>query len=243
MNRLTSTILLTSGLFFAAQASVAATVTIGGFSFDDSSYVDSATLVQGVIDPVSGPLAAGNVDEGADASGGPVSITGLVGGNFNTFTSLTNSQFIPPDLVQIFFTNNTLVNGPGADLLFFGQGGGATGLPTIRVNGTGAMNAHILVGAGSVPLNSLSTLTTQSNIPLNLGTFDFSSLGYADGAAITDPLYVVRGFSVSVFAVAALNNQVIAPPPPPSAVPLPAGLPLLLAGLGAFGLLRRSRKV
>lgn len=54
----------------------------------------------------------------------------------------------------------------------------------------------------------------------------------------TDGAYGFYNYSQGPVTYAGVSNAVL---PPVNAVPLPAGLPLLLAGLGVFGLLRRAR--
>jgi hypothetical protein len=66
--------------------------------------------------------------------------------------------------------------------------------------------------------------------------WDLSDYGFADGQAYAGGLRIVPGGIFSrVYDIAALNSRPAAP------VPLQAGLPLLLAGLGGLAVLRRRR--
>lgn len=84
----------------------------------------------------------------------------------------------------------------------------------------------------------------QIEIPAVGGSFDIGSLriaGIVDATVQTTngPLAT----SLSIFAaVTNIRDLYPAPPPPMSAIPLPAGLPLMLSGLLGLGLLRRRKK-
>jgi hypothetical protein len=71
-------------------------------------------------------------------------------------------------------------------------------------------------------------------------------LFFQAGALRAPGVYSSQGFPVGTpdagnFGTAAMTVVAAHPEPDPSVIPLPAGLPLLLAGLGALGLLRRRR--
>lgn len=69
------------------------------------------------------------------------------------------------------------------------------------------------------------------------GTFDMTKAGLIAGGS-------GGGGGLSNLSVAGVFVDNVNDPPPPPAVPVPASLPLLLAGLGGLSLLRRraSRK-
>jgi hypothetical protein len=99
------------------------------------------------------------------------------------------------------------------NLLFKAEGHGLfTG--DLKINGA---VTSILNGAWAGSL--IGTVFSFEYIPVPEGTPDMATNEFYLGAAVVDR----------------------APPPGPNPVPLPAGLPLLAAGLGAFGLMRRRK--
>lgn len=80
--------------------------------------------------------------------------------------------------------------------------------------------------------------------PTLLGVWENSTLdAWSSGAsssATIELINISNQFSGNDFAVDDLSF--VASSAPPAPVPIPAGLPLLISGLGAFGLLRRWRK-
>lgn len=190
----------------AVQAS---TVTIGGFTFDESAFADNAEIVA-----TNGSIAAVNPGAGTD-------------GDLTTATNLNDS------VVEIFFENNVLINGPGADLVVF-QGTNNNTIVLRDVPGPGTTLA------GTLNFIPSSDPTNPSGFALNAATYDLSDLGYAEGVEFTDGLFLRRGGIFStVWDVAALNSRAVVIDPGPGTIPLPAGLPLLMGALAVFGWMRR----
>jgi hypothetical protein len=129
--------------------------------------------------------------------------------------------------------------------------GSATDLPDC--NGPGGLSA----GSCSGPWNALGLAGTLhgTSYPSNTyGKYAFATLLAGDlstyGIGQGNNLVTLGTFSDNVhwanvaFASATVPINIVVKPPSnnPSAVPLPAGFPLMLAGLGAFAALRSRRK-
>lgn len=203
-----------SAMLLTLLVGAAQAATVGSFTFNDNAWADDAVVaatVAGTLGPAAGPAAAADGD-------------------------LTTAANLNDSFVQIFFTDNVLVNGLGADLIVFG----GTNNNTIRVS-TGQGTPWITGANNFIPTGATGN---SSGFSLNGALIDLSDLGFADGAEVTDSLFLSRGGVFStLWDVAALNSRdiVVPPNPDPNKVPLPAGLPLLVAGLGALGVMRRRR--
>lgn len=104
-------------------------------------------------------------------------------------------------------------------------------------NNWDALSFEAVENFGSAPDS-----TFLANLAFDTGGFGGSIINTP--AAITDPLNDAFVLEVTGFGTAydaAINSKIqrIVDPDP---VPLPAGLPLLIAGLGAFGVIARSKK-
>lgn len=185
--------------------------TVGSFTFDDNAWADNAVVALttgGTRGPAQNPAGAGD-------------------GDLSTASNLNDS------FVEIFFTDNVLVNGAGADLVIFS----GTNNNVIRLSTAADTNAATFTGGTS--FIAANDPGNTSGFSLNGAAIDLSDLGFADGAEITSGLFLSRGgVFTTVWDVAALNSR-NAVTTQPGAVPLPAGLPLLLGGLGLMAVLRR----
>ena len=162
------------------------------------------------------------------------------------------------------FTITATARGVNGFRQAFGGGGLGFGVPgngmyTISITADQDLTFNNMYGRGHV-FSQQSASQLSFNIDVDgasqsVGNM-FSSnaletVGFVDG-----PISVLSGqsfffaidYSVfagsSALASAAVRafDFTVSTTPPPSPVPLPAGFPLLMAGLGAFGLLRKKRK-
>ncbi len=191
---------LAAVLTLGGAAANAASVTVGSFTFDNSAYADTSAV------------AAGSV----------FNVGNMVGGTLNSVVS----GFGSGDVISFGFTDNTLVNGAGFDLLIF------EGFSLAENS-----NLSLTLNGSSIFGTFQESATTASNFTVNIFAYDLSDLGVGAGQSVSGSLFITPT-SIStpdIAAIAAIGS--VAP------VPLPAGLPLLLAGLGAFGIAaRRKRK-
>jgi len=200
------------GIYCAAAAmalfgNTASALVVGDFIFDDDAFADRA-VISSTVSGTRGPAVG--VESAAD-------------GDLSTAANINDS------FVEIFFDDNVLINGPGEDIVIFS----GTNNNVIRLS-TGPQTAVVTGSGNFIPSGATGN---TSGFSLNGAAIDLSTLGFADGAEVTDGLFLSRGgVFTTVWDVAALNSRSVV-----SAVPLPASLPLMLGAIGVLGLVRRLR--
>lgn len=147
--------------------------------------------------------------------------------------------------LELGFNNTTLVNGDGADLAFFFLWDQTANTASVSLNGfTRILSLSDLKddeGDQQVANGVIWGGETFDNVRLMVGEADLTDFGLAAGAAwnASVGIELVAGAdnnSMALSMAAALNTtQEI------SAVPVPAALPLMLAGLSLLGLAARRR--
>jgi hypothetical protein len=213
------------GLSFATSVASAASITVGGFSFDagETAFADDALLISGSgvrFSCTAGGIAASSFAEALSGS---------------DVTQCANVSGGGDGIVEVRFTDNSIANGAGTDLVIFEVSGPQTpGTPDPRER----FELSILDGATYSPFVAFDPVATGYGTPdPTLDIFaiqiDLSSFGLAAGAQVDgvrlhlfDNHLGSKGADIA--ALGALNSG--APVPEPStALLLGAGLAVLAA--------------
>ncbi len=226
--------LIVAGLLaMFAGAQPAQAITVAGITFDDNAFADVllSSFSTNDGDPVQGFIFGGI--GGPGVINNAASLEAAVVGSILADAAVSFDSF---SFIELGFTDNRVVNGPGADLAFFEIG--SPDASPIAVALAPSMNpadfrVYDVVATGF-------QLSTQFQA-INVAYVDLSDFGFAQGAtldAITVGLYpriVVpgnpEGLPPDFTAAGALNS---------TAVPEPATMVLLSSALGG-ALLRRRR--
>lgn len=233
---------LTASIFLGTVAIAhAAPMTLGGVSFDTDNAATEVLWAQGGV-------FAGNPDNLREACVDPTDRTSTVGPNgiecraqevvgFDLDTDVeldeNNTVTQQPDVLSVFF-DNPLANGAGDDLIVF---------ETLNQNDSPALT---LVLNGEQIIGTNLAVVEVDGKDYTIWGFDFSDLPFnlAMGALVGEPIFL-QTFrddentpigSSDIAAIVGLNFGEI------PEIPLPAALPLFLAGLAGFGLVRRRNR-
>jgi hypothetical protein len=211
-------VLLFSGLVQSAP------VAIGNLSFDDTAFADAINSISG----------AGTVLTFEVPGDGTFPINGITPEVALTDLDVNTGLFCNPAPcdVDLGFTNNVIVNGPGDDLLVFEQGG----LESLNLTINGVQQ-----NLPTADATTNATVTDADGTLLNLYYVDLTLFGLALGQTTNSViLNLIQApfFGTSdPMAVVAVNSRVV------PAVPVPAAVWLFgtaLIGLVGFG---KRRKV
>lgn len=101
------------------------------------------------------------------------------------------------------------------------------------------LSFNITVDGAYQSFGNMFTLTTLETVSFANGPIAVSS---GQSFFFETDYSVLVGSSIYASALMGSFDFTVATTTPPSPVPLPAGFPLLMAGLGAFGFLRKKRK-
>lgn len=131
--------------------------------------------------------------------------------------SITWGFAAPVDIGGVYIWNNAFYPVLGGVLEFFNAANALIGSEVL------ALTAPPFVGPGQpAEFFSFAARTGVSEVTFTLERANYAFSNF-------------RGLSEVRF----LQAEIVPPPPPPGVIPLPAGLPLLLGGLGLLALLRR----
>jgi hypothetical protein len=189
-------------LGFGIVSAANATVVVGGYSFDDNAFADYLISSSGSY------LTSGGSLESC-----------VTGANVNTWAGSWSSGAY----LDLGFSDNYLVNGPGNDLALFDLGVEATFEVSVTIGGTTYLYDTFYTGYSGAGYNLNLALVNLDDFGLAAGTLlshiviGMDNLGHSD----TPPALAVAG---------ALNS-----------IPEPATVTLL--GLGALSLIHRKRRV
>jgi len=157
-----------SALFCLPAATIAAPLTVAGFTFSagEEAFADDAVVVSGIV---TGATAA------------QVRST-LVGSNLGD-----SIRVITPDIavIEVVFSDNALVNGTGTDLVIFELSGSAppVGFADVREK----FELSVLSGSGFssfvevVPVNTGFLAPHDSTLSAYVVEIDLASFGFSDG--------------------------------------------------------------
>lgn len=201
-------LVLLGGLVVALGApAAAAPISIGGTTYDTVNFADTLTSSSGAF----------SVSEGSLASA-------LTGWSVDDWAfSLTSDAY-----VELGFTDNSVVNGAGADLAFF------------EIGTPDDFGISLTVGSQIYRIASVATGFTQGQeYGINLATIDLALLGLAPGASVTSivvhmgPGFLNTSAAPTLGAASALNASASVPD---------AGSSMLLLGIGLAGLRAMKRR-
>jgi hypothetical protein len=210
-----------------------ADVTVGGRTFADNAFADTAAFPS-VNYLLWDGVTANTENNSTDAAKAriamldtPIGTPGLATSTFGACAiGQTESQC---GVLTLSFSSIWIVNGVGADFTVFDINNPSDVKATI--NGTTLVRSSVLVGTTPRP-PALGTAPWN----LNATDFDLSDFGLADGAKINainfqwgygETLAVRNGFAL----VGAIN-----------AAPIPEPASMLLLGMGVCGIAARARK-
>lgn len=190
-----------------AATSASATITVGGYTFDDNAFVDAVTGSSGTFKLVGGSTIASVILD-KDPS---------------TYLSSRDTGAY----LDLAFTDNVAVNGPGTDIVLFELGYPDTW--TVTING-------ITKTAASIATGQFITLYSV-DYSLNAATLDLTDFGIPTGGTV-DSLRLSFNLTpltqATTSLVGALNSE---------SVPEPATWAMMVGGFGLVGAgLRRQRR-
>ncbi len=218
-------ILFASALALATPLCAQA-VTVGGLDFDDNAFADSLASASDGFSPYFG--VATSLEEA------------LVGTNLIDYTFVTSSSSEESNFV-ISFDDNHIVNGPGADFVIFDLGPIDIHLFANDPARYDRWREFISVAVSpGGPRRSYQVEDSGENAgrySVLIAQIDLDDFGLASGDTVSllqiFPKNSAGADSADITAIGALNSVTVA------TVPLPAGLPLLSAGLLTLGAFRR----
>jgi hypothetical protein len=203
---------LVAVLLLASVPAHAGTITLAGYTFSDNAFADQVLSCSGQLLFNSTGILGDNqwlgLNNFADLE------SAIIGSNLNTYVSLgINSLYL-----ELGFSDNLVVNGPGADLVLF------------ELSRLDDFSVSLTVGGPVITAVSNSTGYSNGNYGVNAALVDLSSLGVQSGnsvdrivlhkAVVDNPNPFISVYP-DVAAVGALNS-----------VPVPEpGFTLLLLGI------------
>lgn len=196
---------LAAAAAIAALAPATAATVVGGYTFDDNAFADTLISSSGAFTTAGGSL----VSVLTDTDAGTYAFSRDLGA-----------------YVELGFTDNTLVNGTGADLVLFELGVPSIFKLSLTINGITRSYASAFTGS------------TAGGFNLNAAAIDLDDFGMPVGASLGS---IVIGMdddsntAPSLSLVGALNSG-----RPGSQVPTPGTL--ALAGLALLGLGATARR-
>ena len=234
-------------------AAHAVPLSVGGVGFDTEGGADDVVWAQGGVfsglpqnyrsacqdDPIT---ASSSVGVTIDTIQGPVNPTcraDEAAGFDPTTDSIeldeNNTMTQDPDVLAAFW-DDPVINGDGVDLILF-ETLNSDDPPAVTL----ILNGEQLMGT------FLGTVTYMGET-LRATGFDFSLLGLAMDAIVGEPIYIqtlrddenTPVGSSDIVAIVATNFGM--DPDPMPEVPLPAAMPLFLAGIAGLGFARGRRR-
>lgn len=225
----------------AATSALAAPMTLGGVSFDTDDAASEVLWAQGGV-------FAGNIGNLREACADPTDRTSTTGptgkecraveaAGFDLSSRVeldeNNTVLQDPDVLSVFF-DNPLANGVGDDLIVF---------ETLDQDDSPSLT--LILNGGQLDGTKLAVIEVDGK-DFTIWGFDFSDMPFnlAMGAIVGEPIFL-QTFrddentpigSSDIAAIVGLNFGEL------PEIPLPAALPLFLAGLAGFGLVRRQKR-
>ena len=193
-------------LCLLATAPVFASITIGGITFDDNAFVDSLTSSSGSW----------------TVSGAATLEDSLIGSDTNSYAFCFGGPSACS--LNLAFTDNTAVNGAGADIAVF-----ELGVPD---------NFEMKVNGITNTYSTADTGFTAAGFQLNVGLVDLSDFGIGAGDSVSSiELFSIddndTGTTISFDTIGAINSS--------GTVPEPGSIALFGTGLaGLAGIVRRK---
>lgn len=213
-----STLLLFSGNAIA--------LTIGGIDFEDNAFADKLISSNPTTSvPFVYPIDSALYEDVFGIVGAASSIEeAVVGGNISNAAG----NFAKDGYLELGFTDNYLVNGPGNDLALFELGhsidpfGVSLEAGGVVIEYASAFTGYYTASAG-----------IETPLPINVAFVDLNDFGIVDGALI-DRFFIGGIESLTTLSVAGALNSSPAPVPEPSTA--------VLLGLGMASFVGFARK-